>query len=252
MSTLQTATNGVLEQFVGVLPASLVSKVHNILNYNLASSSSPNAILAAQVSDQISNAIDSVASTLSGNTVTLAETLQACAAELIRTGDAKAAQQCITQGEASKVASTMIRGITEQFSGYLPSSFFSDLVQFSETYIQNSSTNPHKLTQSQANAIFDSYFNNATSYGPAFVTCFHQVQDCVTKAIVTSGNKAAACKGPVGKCLPIAKTTSTKTVTSTKVTTKATSTKSATKATSSKRSETVANHQRLALGSDTR
>ncbi|KAK4052398.1 Golgi membrane exchange factor (Ric1p-Rgp1p) subunit [Microbotryomycetes sp. JL201] len=220
MSTLQTATNGVLEQFVGVLPASLVTKVKNILNYNLAKASSPNAALAGQVSSQISNAIDSVASTLSGNTVTLAETLQKCAAELIRTGDGKAAQKCITSGQAPQVASTMIRGISEQFAGYLPSSFFSDLTKFSATYVNNSTINKHKLTQAQANKIFDSFFNNATSYGPAFVTCFHQVQDCVTKAIIAGGDKKAVCKGPVAGCTPMKKTSTKSTSPTTARTTK--------------------------------
>ncbi|KAM0790676.1 hypothetical protein ACM66B_004535 [Microbotryomycetes sp. NB124-2] len=224
MSTLQTASNGVLEQFVGVLPASLVSKVKNILNYNLEHASSPNSELANQVSSQISNAIDSVASTLSGNTVTLAETLQKCAAELIRTGDGKAAQKCITSGQAPQVASTMIRGISEQFAGYLPSSFFTDLTKFSKSFVQNSTINKHNLTQAQANKIFDSYFNNATSYGPAFVTCFHQVQDCVTKAIVAGGDKKAVCKGPVAGCTLIKKTTtsSSKTTTTTSKAGKAT------------------------------
>lgn len=82
-TTLQTATNSVLEQFIGVLPASLTTAVENILSYNLGNSSTPDEALAASVSAQISNAINSVASSLSGNTVTLAEVLQACAAELI-------------------------------------------------------------------------------------------------------------------------------------------------------------------------
>jgi len=83
-STLETASKSVLEQFVGVLPASLTTAVENILTYNLANASStPDQKLAGQVSAQISNAINSVSSALSGNTVTLAETLQACASELI-------------------------------------------------------------------------------------------------------------------------------------------------------------------------
>lgn len=83
MSTLQTSSNSMLEQFVGVLPASLTTAVQNILTYNLDAGSTANQTLAASVSAQISNAINSVASTLSGNTVTLAEILQGCAAELI-------------------------------------------------------------------------------------------------------------------------------------------------------------------------
>lgn len=82
-STLETASKSVLQQFVGVLPASLTTAVENILSFNLANSTSPDQKLAGQVSAQISNAINSVSSALSGNTVTLAETLQACASELI-------------------------------------------------------------------------------------------------------------------------------------------------------------------------
>lgn len=108
--TLQTASNSVLEQFIGVLPASLTTAVESasrfarvapcaprltrvllfsparadIFTYNLANVTSGDEALAASVSAQISNAIDSVASSLSGNTVTLAEILQGCAAQLIK------------------------------------------------------------------------------------------------------------------------------------------------------------------------
>lgn len=204
MSTLQTATNGVLEQFVGVLPASLTTAVENIFTYNLqgAAGSSPNATLAAEVSAQISNAINSVASTLSGNTVTLAQTLQACAAQLIATGDAKAAKDCITQGDAPQIASTMLLGISEQFAGYLPSSFFTDLTKFSEPYVSganSTSTNPTNASQAEINAAFDEFFNSE-SYGPAYVTCLHQVQACVVNAITKKGSISAVCPGPVKGC----------------------------------------------------
>lgn len=82
-TTLQTATNSVLQQFVGVLPAALTTSVENILAFNVQNATTPSAQLGAQVGAQISNAINSVASSLSGNTVTAAEILQSCAAELI-------------------------------------------------------------------------------------------------------------------------------------------------------------------------
>ena len=213
MSTLQTATNGVLEQFIGVLPASLTTAVENIFTYNLqgTAGSSPNATLAAEVSSQINNAINSVASTLSGNTVTLAQNLQACAAQLIATGDAKAAQACIAKGDAPKIASTMLLGISEQFAGYLPSSFFTDLTKFSESYVSganSSTTNPTGASQAQINAAFDKYFNSK-SYGPAYVTCLHQVQACVVNNIVKKGSTSAVCPGPVKGCETI-KATSTR------------------------------------------
>lgn len=77
-------SNSVLEQFVGVLPASLTTAVENIFTYNLANATEGSDQLAASVSAQISNAINSVSSSLSGNAVTLSEVLQQCAAELIK------------------------------------------------------------------------------------------------------------------------------------------------------------------------
>ncbi|GAA6029137.1 hypothetical protein JCM8097_001617 [Rhodosporidiobolus ruineniae] len=198
-STLQTATNSVLEQFVGVLPASLISSVENILEYNLANETTPSAQLAASVSSQISNAISSVGSSLAGNTVTLAEVLQACAAQLIQTGNATAAQECITQTTAPEISMTTINSIAQQFSGYLPSSFFTDLVDYSSTLL-STSTNAHNLTQAELNSAFESFFNNQTSYGAAYVRCFNEVQACVTSAIVKSGTLDAVCAGPVDGC----------------------------------------------------
>ncbi|BGP18613.1 hypothetical protein JCM10213_004246 [Rhodosporidiobolus nylandii] len=200
-STLQTATNGVLEQFVGVLPASLVTSVENIFSYNLGNASDPSEKLAASVSAQISNAINSVASSLSGNTVTLAEVLQACAADLISTGNATAAQACVTQTTAPELSMTTINSISQQFAGYLPSSFFTDLVDYSSSILSsNASANAHNLTQAELNSAFESYFNNQTSYGAAYVTCLNEVQECVTNAIVKSGSISAVCAGPVNGC----------------------------------------------------
>ncbi|GAA6003993.1 hypothetical protein JCM10207_006503 [Rhodosporidiobolus poonsookiae] len=198
--TLQTATNGVLEQFVGVLPASLTTMVANIFAYNLGNETTPSDQLASSVSAQISNAINSVASSLSGNTVTLAEVLQACAAELIKTGNATAAAECITQTSAPEISMTTIQSIEQQFLGYLPSSFFTDLVDYSSTLL-NTSSNAHNLTQSEVNASLESFFNNATAaYGPAYVTCLAEVQACVTNAVTKSGTIDAVCAGPVDGC----------------------------------------------------
>ncbi|GAA5974962.1 hypothetical protein JCM11641_006781 [Rhodosporidiobolus odoratus] len=199
-STLQTATSGVLEQFVGVLPASLTTAVENILSYNVGNATDPSEQLAASVNAQISDAINSVASSLSGNTVTLAETLQKCATELISNGNATAAQECITQTSAPELSMTTINSIAQQFSGYLPSSFFTDLVTYSSTLLNSTSTNPNNLTQSTLNAAFESYFNNATSLGPAYVTCIVEVQECVTEAIKAGAGKEAVCRGPIKGC----------------------------------------------------
>lgn len=93
----------------------------------------------------------------------------------------------------------MVSGIAEQFQGYLPSSFFTDLVTESNKLI-NTPANVKSLSPAQINAALDSYFNNATSYGPAFVTCFEQVQQCLTNAITKTGTIDAICPGPVGNC----------------------------------------------------
>ncbi|GAA5954942.1 hypothetical protein JCM8115_005575 [Rhodotorula mucilaginosa] len=198
-TTLQTAMNGVLEQFVGVLPASLTTSVENILSYNIQNATTPSAQLGAQVGAQISNAINSVASSLSGNTVTAAEILQSCAAELISTGNATAAQECITQSAAPVVTQTTILSIAQQYDGYLPSSFFADLVDYSSTLL-NSTANAHNLTQAELNSSLESFFNNQTSYGAAYVSCISQVQQCVTNAVTKSGSIDAVCPGPVKGC----------------------------------------------------
>ncbi|GAA5899613.1 hypothetical protein JCM5296_006958 [Sporobolomyces johnsonii] len=201
VSTLQTATNSVLEQFVGVLPASLTTAVENILTYNLANTtSSGSEQLAAQVSAQISNAINSVSSSLAGNTVTLAETLQACAAQLIATGNATAAQQCITSTTAPQITTTTILSIAQQFDGYLPSSFFTDLVDYSTPLLQNYTLNAHNLTQAELNADLEAFFNNKNEYGAAYVTCISEVEKCVTNAVVKNGTIDAVCAGPVDGC----------------------------------------------------
>ncbi|GAA5877147.1 hypothetical protein JCM1840_005670 [Sporobolomyces johnsonii] len=201
VSTLQTATNSVLEQFVGVLPASLTTAVENILTYNLANTtSSGSEQLAAQVSAQISNAINSVSSSLAGNTVTLAETLQACAAQLIATGNATAAQQCITSTTAPQITTTTILSIAQQFDGYIPSSFFTDLVEYSTPLLQNYTLNAHNLTQAELNADLEAFFNNKNEYGAAYVTCISEVEKCVTNAVVKNGTIDAVCAGPVDGC----------------------------------------------------
>ncbi|GAA5891341.1 hypothetical protein JCM8208_002591 [Rhodotorula glutinis] len=198
--TLQTATNSVLEQFIGVLPASLTTAVENIFTYNLGNSTKPDEALAASVSAQISNAIDSVASSLSGNTVTLAEILQGCSAQLIKTGNATAAQECVTQSAAPAVSTTTVLSIAQQFDGYLPSSFFSDLVAYSAPLLNTSANAAHNMTQADVNSSLESFFNNSTSYGPAFVTCISQVEKCVLGAVQKSGTLDAVCAGPVDGC----------------------------------------------------
>lgn len=89
--------------------------------------------------------------------------------------------------------------------GYLPSAFFSDLVAYSTPFLANATSNPHGLTQAQLNGELGSFFNNATSYGPAFVGCIEQVEKCVTKAITDTGKIDAVCPGPIAGCEMIEK-----------------------------------------------
>lgn len=197
-ATLSTAANSVLESFVGVLPAALVTQVQNILTYNLQDDSTASTTLAGKVQAQISNALNSVASTLSGNAVSLAESLQGCTAILLSTGDAAAAQACITSGSAPAISATVIAGIAEQYQGYLASSFFSDLVAFSTPLLSNATASAADI-----DAAFDAYFNGL-AYGPAFAGCVVQVQECVTNAIEKSGTVGAVCAGPVAGCSSVA------------------------------------------------
>lgn len=97
-------------------------------------------------------------------------------------GNATAAQECVTASSAPEVSTTTILSIAQQFDGYIPSSFFSDLVAFSGPLLANASTNAHNLTQAQLNSELESFFNNSTSYGPAYVTCISQVEKCVLGA----------------------------------------------------------------------
>jgi len=193
-ATLSTAANSVLESFVGVLPAALMTQVQNILTYNLATDSSASTTLAGKVQAQISNALNSVASTLSGNAVSLAESLQGCTAILLSTGDATKAQACITSGSAPAISATVIAGIAEQYQGYLASSFFSDLVSFSTPLLSNTTASAGDI-----DAAFDSYFNSLT-YGPAYAGCIVQVQECITNAVEKTGTIDAICPGPVNGC----------------------------------------------------
>ncbi|GAA5853392.1 hypothetical protein JCM5353_009036 [Sporobolomyces roseus] len=208
-STLETASKSVLQQFVGVLPASLTTAVENILTYNLANSSTPDQKLAGQISAQISNAITSSASALSGNTVTLAETLQSCASELIATGNATLAQECVKKSQAPQISQTTMLSIAQQFQGYLPSSFFTDLVDYSAPFIANYTSNSHNLTQAELNSNLEKFFNNGSSYGAQYVTCISEVQQCVTNSIVKTGSIDAVCPGPVKGC-SLAKSTSSR------------------------------------------
>lgn len=115
-------------------------------------------------------------------------------------GNATLAQECITQGSAPQVSQTLILGIAEQFTGYLPSSFFSSLISAASPLLSNSTSNPTGASAAEIANAFDSFFNNATSYGPAYGYCIAQVQKCVTEAFRAGGTLEAVCAGPVEGC----------------------------------------------------
>jgi hypothetical protein len=88
----------------------------------------------------------------------------------------------------------MVNSVAQQFSGYLPSAFFSDLVSI----ISNMSATG-KYSKTQLITALDQAFNNA-NMGPAYVGCFAQVQDCILSEIEATGNYSSTCAGPVAGC----------------------------------------------------
>lgn len=76
--------------------------------------------------------------------------------------------------------------IAQQFQGYLPSSFFTDLVDYSAPFIANYTSNSHNLTQAELNSNLEKFFNNGSSYGAQYVTCISEVQQCVSTSFAVS------------------------------------------------------------------
>ena len=79
------------------------------------------------------------------------------------TGNSTAAKECITSGQAPALSQTVVLGIAEQFQGYLPSSFFTDLVQESSSLL-NTSANVHNRTAAQINAAVSRAYSLSTSF----------------------------------------------------------------------------------------
>jgi len=200
---LNTATSAVVEQFVGVLPGSVLDSVRNITKSTLtAGAGSALGAVGTNLTDQLDNALASVANSLTGNSVTLYKQLQDCMNELIRNGNATAAEHCLTQDPAAS-ARTMLMSMANQWSGYLPSSFFSDLVRIVENM-----DNTGSYTEAQIVDALEQAFNNA-NMGPAYVGCFEQVQGCVLDEIRSTGNIGATCPGPQPGCELIGSNNST-------------------------------------------
>lgn len=209
--TLQTATNGVIQQFIGVLPGEVIDSVRNLTSSTLKAGAYEDLSgLGTNITTQLNNALASITSTLSGNAVTLTQELQTCMNEVIVNANATAAQNCISQKPAAS-ARTMVNGLAEQlsgasaavssviaeltvsFPGYLPSSFFSDLVSAVDDL--NSTT----YSKDQIVGALDKAFNNA-NMGPAYVGCFEQVQTCILNEIAATGNIASTCPEAVKGC----------------------------------------------------
>lgn len=192
--TLNTAMNSVIQQFVGYLPGTLLESVQNLTSSTLqAGAYGDVSSIGSNLTSQLDAALASVTSSLTGNSVTLMQELQACANKLLKDGDAEAAKNCIAQSPAAS-ARTMINSVAQQFSGYIPSAFFSDLVS-----IVSNMTATGEYSKTQIITALDQAFNNA-NMGPAYVGCFAQVQDCILNEIQASGNYSSTCPGPVTGC----------------------------------------------------
>lgn len=192
--TLNTAMNSVIQQFVGYLPGTLLESVQNLTSSTLqAGAYGDVSSIGSNLTSQLDAALASVTSSLTGNSVTLMQELQACANKLLKDGDAEAAKNCIAQSPAAS-ARTMINSVAQQFSGYLPSAFFSDLVS-----IVSNMTATGEYSKTQIITALDQAFNNA-NMGPAYVGCFAQVQDCIVNEIQATGNYSSTCPGPVAGC----------------------------------------------------
>lgn len=192
--TLNTAMNSVIQQFVGYLPGTLLDSVQNLTASTLkAGAYGDVSSIGTNLTSQLDAALASVTSALTGNSVTLMQQLQACANKLLQDGDAEAAQNCIAQSPA-QTARTMVMSVAQQYSGYLPSSFFTDLVN-----IISSMSATGEYSKTQLITALDQAFNNA-NMGPAYVGCFEQVQTCVLGQIESTGNYSSTCPGPVAGC----------------------------------------------------
>jgi len=192
--TLETAMNSVIQQFVGYLPGTVLESVQNLTASTLkAGAYGDVSSIGTNLTQQMNAALASVTSALTGNSVTLMQELQACANELLQNGNATAAQNCIA-GNPAETARTMVNSVAQQFSGYIPSAFFSDLVSIVSTM-----STTGKYSKDQIITALDQAFNNA-NMGPAFVGCFSQVQTCLLNEIQATGDYSSVCPGPVAGC----------------------------------------------------
>lgn len=179
------------------MPGSLLESVQNLTASTFkAGANSDLSSIGSNLTSQLDNALTSVTDSLTGNAVTLMQQLQTCLNLVVKDGDADAAKQCLTQAPA-QTAQTMVSSVAQQFSGYLPSSFFSDLVSTLDHI--NTTANGGNFTKTQLVDALEGAFNNA-NIGPAYVGCFNQVQSCVLANIQSTNDINANCPGPVAGC----------------------------------------------------
>lgn len=201
--TLETAMNSVVQQFVGYLPGTVLASVQNLTASTLQAGAYEGlSSIGTNLTQQLNAALSSVTSSLTGNSVTLMEELEACANELLINGNATAATTCVANDPA-QTARTMVNSVAQQYSGYIPSAFFSDLVS-----IVSNMTTTGKYSKTQIITALDQAFNNA-NMGPAYVGCFEQVQTCLLDEITATGNYSSTCPGPVAGCQLIGSQNST-------------------------------------------
>jgi hypothetical protein len=106
--TLNTAMNSVIQQFVGYLPGTLLESVQNLTSSTLqAGAYGDVSSIGSNLTSQLDAALASVTSSLTGNSVTLMQELQACANKLLKDGDAEAAKNCICQNNGQLCCPTI-------------------------------------------------------------------------------------------------------------------------------------------------
>ena len=114
--TLETAMNSVVQQFVGYLPGTVLASVQNLTASTLQAGAYEGlSSIGTNLTQQLNAALSSVTSSLTGNSVTLMEELEACANELLLNGNATAATTCVANDPA-QTARTMVNSVAQQYS----------------------------------------------------------------------------------------------------------------------------------------
>lgn len=106
------------------------------------------------------------------------------------------------------------RSIAQQFAGYVPSVFFTELSNAAKPFLANASAANKTAITNALQAAFDNSRVGPTYVGASGLClsmsqhahhalctgCFLEVQRCVVDAITSTGDKNALCAGPVNGC----------------------------------------------------